>query len=243
MIIDDEEPARRLVQKYVAEFENIEVIGTASNGLDAVRGINELQPDIVIIDIRMPKLDGFEVIELVEHKPFVIFSTAFDNYAVKAFENNAVDYILKPFSKERLFSGLRRAIEALDLRQVVKSTDDALEEFHSEKKIERIAVKSGSRIIVIPISEVQYIAAEGDYVSVINLAGESYLKEKTMKYFEAVLPESEFARIHRSYIVNINQILKIENKDKDYHEVILKSGKAIKSSMTGYRNLKNVLGL
>lgn len=242
MIIDNEEPAILLVQKYIAEMGKIAVVGTASDGMSAVKAINELKPDIIIIDIHMPKLNGFEVIEIAEHKPFVIFSTAFDNYAVKAFEKNAVDYILKPYSKARLFEAVNRAIDMIESKRPPEISEKVVEDLHQEEKIERVAVKSGSRITVIPIDEVQYIAADGDYVFVVNLEGRAFLKERTMRFFEAALPDKEFVRIHRSFIVNINQIAKIENADK-VHEVVLKSGKTIRTSIAGYRNLKNVLGI
>lgn len=244
IIVEDEEPARNLLKNFLKDCSEVELIEECSDGFAGVKAINELKPDIVILDIQMPKLTGFEVLELLEHKPAIIFSTAYDQYAIKAFDENAVDYVLKPFSKARLLQAIGKAVTSINAANPDNPIGEVISTIVSDKAepLQRIAVKSGSKIFVLPIQNIQYIEADGDYVKV-HTRDNSYLKEKTMKYFENNLPTDEFVRVHRSYIININEISKIEPFDKDSHVVILKSGVSIKTSSNGYKALKQSLGL
>ncbi|MDD3124601.1 MAG: LytTR family transcriptional regulator DNA-binding domain-containing protein [Candidatus Kapabacteria bacterium] len=243
LIVEDEEPARLLLKKYVSEMDDIELIGECTDGFAGVKSINELKPDIVILDINMPKLTGLELLEVIEHKPAVIFSTAYDQYAIAAFEKNAVDYIMKPYSKARLRQALDKACKSIDAGNAADAIDSLVKnEEPKAEPIRRVAVKNGTKIFVIPIEKVDFIEADGDYVKVHT--GEStYLKEKTMRFFEMNLSPDEFVRVHRSFIINVNEISKVEPYDKDSHVVILRSGKQIKTSVAGYKALKNCLGI
>lgn len=245
VIIEDEEPARNLIRNFLHDYEEIEIIEECSDGFSGVKAINELKPDIAILDIQMPKLTGFEVLELIEHKPIIIFSTAYDQYAIKAFEENAIDYILKPYSKARFLQAIDKAISKvgaiISKEGISNETINKISEGKQEK-ISRIAIKSGAKVFVIASNQIQFIEADGDYVKVYT-KDKAYLKEKTMKYFESNLPSDEFVRVHRSHIVNINEISKIEPFDKDSHVLVMKSGTNIKTSANGYKALKLCLGL
>ncbi len=245
VVIEDEEPARNLIRNFLKDCENIELVEECSDGFCGVKAINEHKPDIVILDIQMPKLTGFEVLELIEHKPVVIFSTAYDQYAIKAFDENAIDYILKPYSKARFIQAINKAIIAIEAQTGENAAAiDTISKISENKPepLQRIAVKSGAKVFVLPINQIQFIEADGDYVKV-HTRDSAFLKEKTMRYFETNLPKDEFVRVHRSNIININEISKIEPFDKDSHIVILKSGVNIKTSSNGYKALKQSLGL
>ncbi len=243
IIIDDEEPARNLIASFLKDFPEIKIISLCADGFEGVKQINELMPDLVFLDIQMPKLTGFEVVELIEHKPKIIFSTAFDQYAVKAFDANAVDYLLKPYSKERFKKAIEKVLAALENADVPADNKKINEIAEAQNEtLHRIAIKSGTKIFVLPIEQIHYIEADGDYVKV-HTKDNSYLKEKTMRYFENNLPQNEFIRIHRSYIINLNEIQRIEQFDKENHIVLLKSGANLKTSNAGYKALKAALSL
>ncbi len=244
-IIDDEEPARALIRNYLNDHDNLEIAGVFTNGFDGIKAINELKPDLVFLDIQMPKLTGFEMLELIDHYPYIIFTTAYDQYAIKAFELNAVDYLLKPFSRERFGAAVNKAIkihenkneESKSVQDLLKSREKLTEQLH------RIAVRSASKIHVIPVHDIHFLAADGDYV-MIHTRNSRYLKEKTMKYFESHLDSAVFVRIHRSYIVNVNEISRIELYDKENHIVLLKHNEnRLKASKSGYKLLREVLNL
>jgi two-component system, LytTR family, response regulator len=246
IIIEDEEPARNLIKNFLSEIEEINILCECSDGFEGVKAINELKPDLIIMDIQMPRLTGFEVVELIEHKPEIIFSTAYDQYAIKAFEFNAIDYLLKPYTKDRFSQAINKAVSTINSKddssaKKINSLVNNAENISNEY-LYRIAIKTGIKIIVLPSSSIQYIEADGDYVK-IHTKETSYLKEKTMKYFETHLSPSEFIRIHRSYIVNINEIARIEQFDKENHVVILKKGDTLKTSTGGYKLLKQALSL
>ena len=242
LIIDDEAPARMLISKYLEEFGAIQVIGECADGFSAAKAINEQKPELIFLDVQMPKLSGFELLELIEHKPQVVFTTAYDSYAVQAFEHNAVDYLLKPFSKERFAEAISRVVN----RTAVNEQQDyasVLQVVESRANIlQRVAVKSGVKIEVIPIHEIFHIDSDGDYVMIYSARGK-FLKEKTMKYFEQHLDSSMFVRVHRSSIINLNEISRIELFEKDSYVVKLKNGDQVKTSTAGYRLLKDVLNL
>lgn len=240
IIADDEDLARDLVKSFLQKHSNIEIIAECADGFNAVKAIHELKPDIVFLDVQMPKLTGFEVLELLEYKPIIIFTTAYDEFAVKAFELNAIDYLLKPFSQERFDKAIAKAlsIQQTNIPQQENKTQN-LESYIDENTslIERVVIKKASQLIVIPVENINYIESQDDYVMIYDEKN-NYLKQKTMKYFESVLDKEKFIRIHRSYIVNIEKIQKVELYEKDSYLVILKNGTQLKASRSGYQNLK-----
>lgn len=242
IIVEDEKPARELVKAFLKNHENIELVCECDNGFDGVKAINEMKPDLVFLDIQMPKLTGFEMIELLDEVPDVIFTTAFDQYAIKAFELSAVDYLMKPFSKKR-FS---EAIDKVYHRLSQQSEKPKVKEFASKVKeeteeIERIFVKTGSKIDVVPVPEIVRIESEDDYVEIFTPKGK-FLKKETMNYLEKVLPKDTFVRVHRSSIINLNNIQKIEKYGKESSMVILKDGSRVNVSKSRIKDLKNQLG-
>jgi len=243
LIIDDEPLARMVVKEYLVNFDQIEVIQECNDGFEGLKAIQQHQPDLIFLDVQMPKINGFEMLELVEHKPAVIFTTAFDEYAIKAFETHAVDYLLKPFSKDRFNKAIEKYLAQAPAVSSPKHTDELLETAaQSPAQHERIVVKTGTKVKIIPVQDVQYLAADDDYVSVFTAEG-SFLKNKTMNFFENTLDPRQFVRVHRSYIIAIQQITRIDPYEKDAHLAILKSGAKIPVSKTGYVKLKQVLGI
>ncbi|MDP4281626.1 MAG: LytTR family DNA-binding domain-containing protein [Bacteroidota bacterium] len=242
LIIDDEKPARDLVRFYLLKEPGIEISGEFADGFTGLKGIRELHPDLIFLDIQMPRLNGFEMLELLEEPVQVIFITAFDEYAIRAFERNAIDYLLKPYSSERFSQAVQKAREKISGRETVGN--DVSKVIHTLDEdpylLERIAVKTGQKIQVIPVSDILFIEADGDYVN-IHVQGSSFLKEKTMKYFESHLDPSQFIRIHRSVIVNAGFINRIELYDKESYIVFLKDDTRLKASISGYRVLKERL--
>lgn len=239
IVIDDEPLARELIINYLKNQDRIEVIAEAENGFEALKLIHDLNPDLIFLDIQMPKINGFELLEVIDQKPAVIFTTAFDQYAIRAFEMNAIDYLLKPFSKDRLFQAIDKVIKLTpaDNRKNLQKVEEYLNTVN--KKLERIVVRQGSKIHVIALEKIWFIEAEDDYVLIHTESGK-FLKDKTMKYFEEHLPD-EFIRIHRSYIVNIAQISGIEHYIKNTHLVKLKCGASLRASQEGYKRLKEIL--
>jgi len=244
LIIDDEPLARMVVKEYLQNFaDQIEVIQECNDGFEGLKAIQLHQPDLVFLDVQMPKINGFEMLELVEQQPAVIFTTAFDEYAIKAFEAHAVDYLLKPFNKDRFNKAIEKYLAQTPSVATPKHTEELLETAsHSPAQHERIVVKTGTKVKIIPVQDVQYLAADDDYVSVFTAEG-SYLKNKTMNFFEQTLDPRYFVRVHRSYIIAIQQITRIDPYEKDAHLAILKSGAKIPVSKTGYVKLKQVLGI
>ncbi|PIQ08710.1 MAG: DNA-binding response regulator [Ignavibacteriales bacterium CG18_big_fil_WC_8_21_14_2_50_31_20] len=242
IIIDDEKLARDLVRNFLQSFENIEVIDECENGFEGIKSINVHNPDLIFLDIQMPKLNGFEMLELLENNYNIIFTTAYDQYALKAFEVNAVDYLLKPFSRERFAEAVKKVIEKISNsknndKQILRHSDF----IQSDEKLNRIVVKKGSKIIVLPIDLIKYLEAQDDYINIISSEG-SFLKQNRMKYYEEHLPNS-FIRIHRSYIVNLSEIKEIGLLEKDNHIVVLKSGGKLPVSKSGYIRLKEIIRL
>lgn len=242
LIIDDEEPARMLVRKFLEDFSEIEVLGECADGFTAVKSINEHNPDLIFLDVQMPKLSGFELLEIIEHKPQVIFTTAYDSYAIKAFDENAVDYLLKPFSRERFADAVKKVVGRIASQTEQNFTEVIALAEEKTEILQRIAVKSGSKIEIIAIGDIVYLESEGDYVMIHTKEGK-FLKEKTMKYFEQHLDPDTFIRIHRSYIININEISRIELFEKESYIVKLKNGDQVKASSSGYKALKDALKL
>jgi two-component system LytT family response regulator len=245
LIIDDEPLARMVVLEYLQNFkEEIEVLQECNDGFEGLKAIQQHQPDLIFLDVQMPKINGFEMLELVENPPSVIFTTAFDEYAIKAFETHAVDYLLKPFSKERFNKAIEKFLaQAPAAAHPAKQTENLLDTAaQSPAQHERIVVKTGTKVKIIPVADVEYLEADDDYVSVHTKEG-SYLKNKTMSFFEQTLDNSQFVRVHRSYIIKIQDITRIDPYEKDAHIAILKSGAKIPVSKTGYAKLKQVLGI
>lgn len=236
-IVDDEPLARELVKKHLKKHTDIVLVGEANDGFEALKLIPETKPDLLFLDIQMPKINGFELLELLSENPSVIFTTAFDEFALKAFEVNALDYLLKPFSEERFDTAIGKKRNT-ELGGLLKK-DIPLQIIHEQN---RIVVKDGTEIKIIPINEVDYIEAYDDYVKIYQ--GKKYiLKKQTMNHFEQVLPENQFIRIHRSYILNVNELTKIESYEKNSYVAILKSGTSIPISRSSYGDLKSRLGL
>jgi two-component system, LytTR family, response regulator len=240
LIIDDESLARELVKKYLSDNPGIEILGECENGFDALKAIQELKPDLIFLDIQMPRIDGFELLEVLDHRPEIIFTTAFDQYAIKAFELNALDYLLKPFSKARLEQALEKARKRLAEKETPSQLSIENLRLHLDQKqkiLDRVITRMGSKITVIPVEKIWYIESADDYVMIYSELG-NHLKEKTMKYFEEHLPREQFIRIHRSYIVNLSQVVSIELYSKDSYIAAMKSGAKLKVSAEGYRRLR-----
>ncbi|HXG37819.1 MAG TPA: response regulator [Bacteroidota bacterium] len=240
IIVDDEELARSVVREHLESHPEIEIVAECTNGFDAVKAITELKPDLLFLDIQMPKLNGFEVLELIDHPCAVIFVTAYDQYALKAFEVHAVDYLLKPFTKERFEKALQLAIERIDRKTPPSHAHLVAEVKTHARPLERILVREGSKVHVIPVEKVDYIDAQDDYVS-IRAEGKSHLKQERLSNLEATLDPKRFVRIHRSTILNIDRLAKIELYAKDSRVVILKDGTKLSVSRTGYEKLKALL--
>lgn len=241
IIIDDEPLARMLVKEYLAAHPEMELVAEAEDGFEGVKKINELKPDVVFLDVQMPKLNGFELLELIGHYPKVIFTTAFDEYALKAFESNAVDYLLKPFSQERFNQALTKLKTGV---QSPESSISQLSDFNPkyEEESARIVVKNGSEIQILPTRDIDFIEAYDDYVKIY--IGEKYhLKKKTLSYYEPVLASANFLRVHRSFILNLAKLTRIESFEKNSYLAILSSGMRVPISRTAYPLLKSKLGI
>ena len=243
IIIDDESPARSLIISYLRKFDEIEILAECENGFEGIKSIQEHKPDIIFLDVQMPKLTGFEMLELLDELPVVIFSTAYDEYAIKAFDLNAADYLLKPYSEERFDKAVKKALERVSENNPGSPEREVLDA-HSESsgKLERIVVKTGTRIKVISAEQVEYIEAFDDYVYIHTMDGR-FIKQQTMAYYEKHLDNKEFARIHRSYIVRLSHIVQMEPYGKDSKVLLHKSGGKIKVSRSGLKVLKEKLGI
>ncbi len=243
IIVEDEAPARELVKAYLKSHDNIELIAECDNGFGGVKAINENKPDLVLLDIQMPKLTGFELIELLDEIPEIIFTTAYDQYAIKAFELSAVDYLMKPFSKARFDEAIEKVFERLKQKKPSGGNIRQLAEKAREntETLERIFVKTGTRIDVLPIAEIIRIEAQDDYVEFIT-ASKKHLKKETMNFLETRLPENMFVRVHRSHIINVNYIQKIEKYGKESHVIVLNDGSKVNVSKSRIGELKQQLG-
>lgn len=240
LIIEDEELARDLLKSYLKGHSGINVIGECENGFEGVQMINDLKPDLVFLDIQMPKITGFEMLQLLDHKPEIIFTTAYDQYALKAFEYNATDYLLKPFSRERLIAAIEKVAQRIANKENPGEKLDRLGEFSSGEFLDRVVVKDRHKISIIMTEQIRYIESLDDYVFIYTDSGR-HMKQKTMKYFETNLSPRDFIRIHRSYIVNVAQISEIQQYEKDSYVVLLKDRTKLKASKSGYKNLKEAL--
>lgn len=243
VLIDDEPLARALVTEYLQSHPVIEIVSECSDGFEGVKAIQQHNPDLIFLDIQMPKINGFEMLELLEQPPAIIFTTAFDEYALKAFEAHAVDYLLKPFSQERFDKALEKFLSVSGLQQQKEATERLVQNLPKfPAGADRIVVKNGGRIRILPYPSILYMEAADDYVKIITAEG-SFLKAKTMGYYEKALPADSFVRIHRSYIINVQEITRIDPYEKEAHLVLLKSGTRLPVSKSGYARLKTILGL
>ncbi len=243
VIIDDEPLARSIVLEFVANYPQITVVQECNDGFEGVKAIYNHRPDLLFLDIQMPKINGFEMLELLEKMPAVIFTTAFDEYALKAFDTHAVDYLLKPFSKERFDKAMQKYLLRENKKTAQTNVHQLLEaSAEIPGQSDRIVVKTAGKIRIIPTTTVHYLEAADDYVKVVNPDG-GFLKKKTMAFYENNLPAKQFVRVHRSYIVNVHEITRLEPYEKDSHLAILKSGAKIPVSQAGYIKLKQVLGI
>jgi two-component system LytT family response regulator len=242
VIVDDEELARGFLRELLQAHPEIEVAAECANGFEAVKSIAETTPDLLFLDVQMPKLDGFEVLELIAQTvatpPVVIFVTAYDQYAMRAFDAHAVDYLLKPFSAERFAKALDRAKSRLGERRL--PLEVATERPPAERP-QRIVVKDGTRVHVIPLDKLDYVEAQDDYVA-LHSGGRSHLKQQSITSLEALLDPARFVRIHRSAIVNLECVVRIEPYGKESRIAILRDGTRLPVSRAGYARLLDAMG-
>ncbi|MBN9350959.1 MAG: response regulator [Chitinophagaceae bacterium] len=238
IIIDDEPLAREIIKEYLQTNNDVEIIAECNDGFEGMKSIQKLQPELIFLDIQMPKINGFEMLELVENPPAVIFTTAFDEYAIRAFDQNAIDYLLKPFSKDRFEQALKKFQQTNSVGPVQNILEEAA---LSPIQQNRIVVKDGTKIKIIPVTKIYYLESADDYVKIISAEG-TFLKNRTMSFYENSLAQFHFIRIHRSYIVNSQLITRIDPFEKDSHTVLLNTGQRLQVSKTGYTKLKEALG-
>ena len=238
IIIDDEPLARMMVKEYLQYYPAITVAAECGDGFEGLKAIQQHKPDLIFLDIQMPKITGFEMLELVDEPPAVIFTTAFEEYAIKAFDAHAADYLLKPFSKERF----DKAMQKMVLQQSNNAPLITATALQNTTQSNRIVVKENGKIKIIPYPQIQYVEAADDYIK-IHTADGVFLKKKTMQYYEDNLPAQEFIRVHRSYIINTQLITRIDLHEKDSHLVLLTTGVRLPVSKAGYVKLKFILGI
>jgi two-component system LytT family response regulator len=243
LLIDDEPLARSIVKEYLQAWPEFSIIQECGDGFEGIKAITQHAPDLLFLDIQMPKINGFEMLELIENPPAIIFTTAFEEYAIKAFETHAVDYLLKPFSQDRFDKAIQKWLTTRSQATSVPDPQPLLDTIaQSTGQQHRVVVKEGSKIKIIPIPHIQYIEGADDYVKIHTQEG-TFLKNKTMQYFEQLLEQQNFVRIHRSYLINVQLITRIDPYEKDGHLVILQTGMRLPVSKSGYAKLKLVLGL
>jgi two-component system LytT family response regulator len=243
VIVDDEPLARSLLREYLAEHPDVEVVAECANGIEAVKAVAELTPDLLFLDIQMPRLDGFEVLELLGRDQPVVFITAYDQYALRAFEVHAVDYLLKPYSAERFQDAIERVRERLRARATaLPAPIEAIVRDAKPKSghTERVLIRDGAHVHVLPVDTIDYVEAQDDYVA-FKSEGKQYLKDQTLASAEATLDPARFVRIHRSFILNIDRIAKVELYAKDSRMAILRDGTRLPVSRAGYARLSELL--
>ncbi len=239
IIIDDEPLARSIIKEYLQSCKDATLVAECNDGFEGLKAIQQHKPDLIFLDIQMPKINGFEMLELIENPPSVIFTTAFDEFAIKAFESNAVDYLLKPFSKERFEKAIDKYRNQQNTASIEKVIETAAE---SAVQQNRVVVKDGNKIKIIPVHQIHFLEAADDYVKIVSNDG-SFLKKRTMSFFEKSLAQFQFVRVHRSFIVNTQLITRIDAYEKDSHLLLLTTGEKIPVSKSGYAKLKEVLGI
>ncbi len=240
ILIDDEPLARTITREYLQHYPEISIVAECNDGFEGVKAIAQHKPDLIFLDIQMPKINGFEMLELLDPCPAVIFTTAFDEYAIKAFEAHAVDYLLKPYSRERFDKAMQKWFA--QRHQAEPAVKTLIEDVRQPEERNRIVVRESGNIRIIPVHEIHYLEAYDDYVK-IHTQKEMFLKKKTMSFYENSLDADQFIRIHRSYIIQLGQITRIEPLEKDSHVVLLKSGTRLPLSKSGYARLRKVLDM
>jgi two-component system LytT family response regulator len=242
IIIDDETPAREIIKHYLKEVDSVEVIAECADGFSGLKSVSLMKPDLVFLDIQMPRLTGIEMVEVLTEKPEIIFTTAYDQFAIRAFELNAVDYLMKPYPKRRFLDAVNKAIDKIRSGKGNKEPASQLLAKRPEptSPVNRIVVRKGNAINLIPVEQIRYVEAQDDYVMIYHKAGKA-LKQQTMKFYEENLPKTDFVRIHRSYIVKVEEIKRIEPYGKDNHIAILHSDDKLPVSRAGYKHLKEEL--
>ncbi|MCB0279708.1 MAG: LytTR family transcriptional regulator DNA-binding domain-containing protein [Calditrichaeota bacterium] len=242
VIIDDEKLARDLVKTYLADYSEITIVGEAENAFEGLELVQKQQPDLILLDIQMPKLSGFEMLELLEKYPEIIFTTAFEEYAIKAFEVNAIDYLLKPFSKERFDLAMKKVLPLkVASSDRIEKIDQLMQDYNqSTPDLNRLVFKEGNQIHVISVNDLLYLEAQDDYVNCVT-RNQYFLKNKTMKYFETHLDPKKFVRIHRSYIVNLDEMKSLDKTENDSYVLQTHTGKQLPVSRSGYSRLKEVI--
>ena len=240
-IVDDEDLARAVVREYLAGIPDVEIVAECANGFEAVKAVSELQPDLLILDVQMPKLNGFEVLELVRRDVAVVFVTAYDQYAIRAFEVHAVDYLLKPFGADRLAASIDRVRERLGRGEPLPVHDLTAAAQSAHGPAHRVLVRDGSRVHVLPVEKIEYAQAQDDYVC-IRCEGKEYLKEQTLAELETTLDPEKFVRIHRSFLLSLDRLARVELGERENRIAILNDGRRLPISRTGYVRLSALLG-
>ena len=237
-VVDDEPLARAVLCEYLATEANVEVVAQCANGFEAVKAVSELTPDLLLLDVQMPKLDGFEVLDLVGRDVAVVFTTAYDQYALRAFEVHAVDYLLKPISAERLSEALVRVRERLG-RGERSASPGALAAAKREGYVQRVLVRDGPRVHVIAVDKIDYVQAQDDYVC-FRSEGKDYLKEQTLAETETSLDPAVFVRIHRSYLLNLSRLTRVDQDERENRVAVLTDGRRLPVSRAGYQRLSSL---
>ena len=240
IVIVDDEPLARAVVREFAERLGVQVVAECGNGFEAVKAVSELAPDLMFLDVQMPKLNGFEVLELLGRSVPVVFTTAYDQYALKAFEVHAIDYLMKPFSEERFAEALSRARARLSRKEEMPIEDLVNDARPRTGPVERVLIRDGSQVHVLPVEKIDFVEAQDDYVC-FKSEGKDYLKDQTMSALEAQLDPSRFVRIHRSFLLNIERIARVELYAKDSRVAILRDGRRLPVSRAGYARLAKLL--
>ena len=238
IIVDDEKLGRDIIKEYLDDHPQVEIVAECRDAHEALDAIDRYHPNLIFLDIQMPEINGFELLEMLEDPPKVIFSTAYDQYAIKAFEVNAVDYLLKPYDTERFNLALERAIHSINsdegqddtIKKLLKSNQP------SAQYLERLLIKQAGRIVIISCKEISSIKALDDYAE-IRTPKESYLIQQSLHHLEERLNPDQFVRVHRSFIVNIDAIRDIVALSSSRYKLFLKDGKEIFVSRSGYKKL------
>lgn len=242
ILIDDEPLARSIVRQYLQALPEYQIVAECENGFEGFKAIQQYQPDLIILDVQMPKINGFEMLEMIDQAPAVIFATAFDEYAIKAFENNAVDYLLKPFSQDRFTSALKKAFTRSNQEAELQVQSLLQDKTKTAEQAPHIVVRNQSEINIIPLEHIHYLEAYDDYVKIFT-ADNYYLKKQTLSHYEQSLDATKFFRLHRSFMISLRELQRIEPMEKNTYVAILRSGKKIPISRNSYSELKNKLGI
>lgn len=240
VIVDDEPLARAVIREYLKAHPGVEVVAECGNGFEAVKAVSERSPDLLFLDVQMPKLDGFEVLELLGRSIPVVFTTAHDQYALRAFDVHAVDYLLKPFDEARFAEALARARARIAAHEPTPVDELIADARPRQGALERVLIRDGAQVHVLPVDRIDYVEAQDDYVC-FKADGREYLKDQTMAAVEAALDPARFVRIHRSYLLNIERIARVELYAKDSRVAILRDGRRLPVSRAGYARLAKLL--